>query len=113
MVPTVCFTFLTIRVVIFGKNRLPGQIPVQVYQLNPQEKNDPSSRINEIKNKTLYPLSIEIVNSKEKQELWIYTHAATSNPKQAAIVFSSSDAINQFLDLIDPGFVKKQYHNIH
>ena len=62
-------------------------------------------------NQKLYPLSIEIITSKDKTELWIYTNGETSSEKEIAIILDSVENVNQFVNLFNPGAVRQKYNN--
>ncbi len=99
--------------VVLNNMKVGDQIPIQIYQWNSKDKNGPKNRIgiDQKKNQKLYPLSIEILNVENQQELWIYTSGESSNPKEVSIVFKSVEGISQFLKTIEPGLVRQQHHN--
>ena len=91
--------------------KIGGQNPVEIYKWESEHRNGPTNRINYKKKSKSYPLSIELVNQNNQQELWMYTNGQSSNPKAIAMVFKSFDAFNSFVNSINPGSIKKQYHN--
>ena len=91
--------------------KIGGQNPVEIYKWESEHRNGPTNRINYKKKSKSYPLSIELVNQNNQQELWMYTNGQSSNPKAIAMVFKSFDAFNSFVNSINPGSIKKQYRN--
>ena len=99
------------QAVIQNNIKIGGQNPVEIYQWESKDKNGPINRINKKQKYKSYPLSVELISQNNQQELWIYTNGQSSNPKEIAIVFKSFDSFNSFLNSINPGLVRKQFHN--